>query len=407
MPDRVDSVELFHVSKPLPATFWPAWIPGYPQTHNRFTLLRLRTAGGLVGWAAGAAIARERQGLGDLIGPYLLGLDPNDLDAVRMRIREMGYLGWRNAWIEIAFLDLASQAANRPLYRFLEPERETVKSLPVYASSGEVREPEARRPWIEQVAALGIETGKLRVHSPELETDLAQLRGLADQGLRLAVDANQGWPVSLVEPTVPWDLDRARRFAEAAAELELAWIEEPLDADDHAGIAALRQASPVPIAGGELAAGFNDLVRFFEHSSYDILQPDCAFTGVGDAVRTYRRCAAEGLGFTPHTWTNGVGLLANLHVAAASGTPLPLEYPFEPPGWVPEARDALLAEPLRVQQGRVAVPQRPGLGAVIDPSALRRHGRRFYKLTPFRLSLQVIRDKGLGQALELKRRKEG
>ncbi len=158
--------------------------------------------------------------------------------------------------------------------------------------------------------------------------------------------------------------------------------------------------------GGELASGWTALERFFEQSSYDTYQPDCTFTGVSDAVRTYRRCAKEGLGFTPHTWTNDIGLLANLHLAAASGTTLPIEYPYDPPGWIPAARDALLDEPIMVTGGRVAVPQQPGLGCRIDARALRRHARRFYKLTPFRLSLQVVRDKGLGQALELKKKKQ-
>ncbi len=362
----------------------------------------------MTGWAAGTAINRERQGLGDLIGPYLLGLDATDLDSARARLREMAYLGWRNAWIETAFLDLAAQAANLPLYRFLEPDAPEVLSLPVYASSGEVREPETRADWYAAVAALGIETFKLRVHAPDLETDLRHLREAARHcgELRMAVDANQGWPVSLITPTVPWDLARATAFARAAGEHDVAWLEEPLDADNAGDLARLRAVSPVPIAGAELSTGWTDIARFFDAGSFDKYQPDCTFSGIAAAVRTYRRCAAEGLEFTPHTWTNGIGLLANLHVAAASGTRLPVEYPYEPPGWIPAARDALLAQPIAVSGGRIPVPQTPGLGVCIAPSTLRRHARRFYKLTPLRLSLQVIRDKGLGQALALKRKKE-
>ncbi len=168
---RISRIELFHVGVELPEVFWPSWIPGYPQTHNRFTLLRLRTDDGLTGWAAGAAIGRERQGLGDLIGPYLMGLDPTNLDSVRARLREMSHLGWRNHWVETAFLDLAAQAAGLPLYRFLEPESTAVTSLAAYASAGEVRED--RSDWFADVAARGFQTAKLRVHAPDLATDLA------------------------------------------------------------------------------------------------------------------------------------------------------------------------------------------------------------------------------------------
>jgi len=49
---KIDRIELFHVAIPLPKPFHPAWIPGYPQTVNRFTLLRLTTDDGVQGLAA-------------------------------------------------------------------------------------------------------------------------------------------------------------------------------------------------------------------------------------------------------------------------------------------------------------------------------------------------------------------
>ena len=61
---RIERIELFHVSIPLPKPFYPTWIPGYPQPANRFTLLRLTTSDGIQGLAAGVAFERERQGLG-------------------------------------------------------------------------------------------------------------------------------------------------------------------------------------------------------------------------------------------------------------------------------------------------------------------------------------------------------
>ena len=46
---EISLIELYHVSVPLHETFWPTWIPGYPQTHNRFTLIRLVTNDGIEG----------------------------------------------------------------------------------------------------------------------------------------------------------------------------------------------------------------------------------------------------------------------------------------------------------------------------------------------------------------------
>ena len=69
---KIERIELWHVELPLPAPFEPAWIPGYVQTENRFTLLCLRTDSGLEGFSAAPAMGRERECLGALLVPYLL-----------------------------------------------------------------------------------------------------------------------------------------------------------------------------------------------------------------------------------------------------------------------------------------------------------------------------------------------
>ena len=99
---RIEKLALYHVSVPLAAPFYPSWIPGYPQTASRFTLLKLTTGDGVEGWAAGNAFENERQGLGSLLGPYLIGMDPTDIPRVRQLLREASFLGWHNPWIEAA-----------------------------------------------------------------------------------------------------------------------------------------------------------------------------------------------------------------------------------------------------------------------------------------------------------------
>ena len=69
---KITTIELYHVCIPQQEIFRPTWIPGYPQTHNRFTLIKLPTDEGIAGYSAGAAMEKERQGLGDLLGGYLI-----------------------------------------------------------------------------------------------------------------------------------------------------------------------------------------------------------------------------------------------------------------------------------------------------------------------------------------------
>jgi len=400
---KITCVELFHVAIPLPKPFYPAWIPGYPQTENRFTLIRLTTDSGLQGLSAGVAFAREREGLGDLMGPYLIGLDPLDLDTVNQRLREMTYLGWRNHWIEAAFWDIRGKAEGKPVWELLGGEEGG--RVAVYASTGELHSPSQRAEEVLRLREMGFRAVKLRVHSFDPQEDIAQVRevrrAVGDE-MDIMVDANQGWRVTLVEDAPLWDLERARAFSQACAELGVRWIEEPLDMHAYEEQAELRRQSKVPIAGGEFNASWHELKVMLEKGSYDIYQPDATISGVTTAKRVLDACSARGLGFTPHTWTNGIGFLINLHVYAVGPRDWPIEYPYEPPGWVPQARDGILRRPIEVDKdGCVAVPEEPGLGIELDEEALARYGDRYFQITEAGVAWKVIREKGLLTALRL------
>lgn len=393
-------IELFHFSAPLPDTFHPSWIPGFPQNENRCTLIRVITSDGVEGWSAGPAIGKERAGIGDLIGPYLIGEDATDIDLMQQRLREIGYLGWRNWWIEPAFWDIKAKLAGVPVWRLLGGEPATVN---LYASTGEVRGPKERIKEAEARFEEGFRSIKIRVHEDE-ESDVAQVKATADamgQDMTIGVDANQAWRVSAIADAPLWDLERAKRFSDVCADAGIAWIEEPLAMDAYEDLAALTKYSRVPIAGGELhTSAYPELKMMVERGCYSIFQPDAIFTGgIAQTMRVIELCRQHGLRYTPHTWTNGVGLLVNLHVFLASGfTDGVLEYPYDPPGWLPEGRDAMLAEPLVHDKATLAAPQGPGLGIAINKKALSKHGERFFVMDRKRLALFAVRDRGLKAA---------
>ncbi len=406
---KINRIELFHVAIPLLKPFYPAWIPGYPQTVNRFTLLRLTTDDGVQGLSAGMAFEREREGLGGLIGPYLIGLDPTDISAVRQRLREVSYLGWRNYWMEAAFWDILGKVEGKPVWALLGGEE--VDRVEVYASTGEVHPPQKRAEEVLGLFEMGFRTVKLRVHSFDPAEDVAQVetvRRVVGDGMQIGVDANQGWRVALIDDAPLWTLERATDFARACAELDVAWIEEPLDMYAYDEQAELCRRSQVPIAGGELNGGWQEFKVMLEKGSYDIYQPDATMGGgIGDARRVLNACVERGLGYTPHTWTNGLGFLINLHVYVAGPRDYPVEYPYEPPGWVPEVRDGILAEPIQVApDGTVAVPDTPGLGIELDEDKLARYGERYFEITSRGIAMKTVRDKGLFAALRLARKRK-
>jgi L-alanine-DL-glutamate epimerase-like enolase superfamily enzyme len=118
-----------------------------------------------------------------------------------------------------------------------------------------------------------------------------------------------------------------------------------------------------------------ELDAYLRAGSLDVYQPDAVLAvGVLRARELAERALAAGHWFTPHAWTNGIGLLANLHLAAGVGGGPFLELPYDPPGWTPERRDFMLAEPVRPSDdGYLAVPNRPGLGIQLDDDAVERY----------------------------------
>jgi len=111
-----------------------------------------------------------------------------------------------------------------------------------------------------------------------------------------------------------------------------------------------------------------------------VVQTDAIFLGgICGGRKVAALAEAHGLGFAPHCWSNGFSLIANLHVMAASTACELCEFPYEPPAWVPETRDALFAEPVRIDaDGCVPLPQGSGLGLLIDEDKLRRYGEKFF-----------------------------
>jgi len=406
---RIERIELWHVSVPLAEPFWPSWIPGYPQTHVAQTFARLRTSDGLTGETAGPAFTTERRGLGDLLGGFLLGMAADDMDGFRRRLREASYLGWRNWWLEAALWDLGGKMAGRPVYKLLQDREQTVDRVRVYASSGSLKPIGERRAYLDEIRRMGFGAVKIRVKYDTLEEDLAMVRAVraaAGDAFTIGVDANQGWPVSLFRRTPDWDLDRATAFARGCDDLGIAWLEEPLDMHDWHGMAELRRRARTPIAGGELHGGWHELLPLFEHESLDTYQPDAMFCGLTVSRRVMQECRRRGLRFSPHTWSNGFNVAVNLHAFAAWAQGGLLEYPYEPPGFVPAAREGIMAPFAVNADGTLDVPQAPGLGVTIDDRLLRRYGTRVHVSTPARVALRTIREKGLKAALALKKAKE-
>jgi L-alanine-DL-glutamate epimerase-like enolase superfamily enzyme len=186
------------------------------------------------------------------------------------------------------------------------------------------------------------------------------------------VDCNQGWRMSWDTET-PWSFKDALVVARELERLKVYWMEEPLHRADHSGMRALREATDVRIAAGEMTRQVHELRDLITSGSVDVVQPDAALVGGITGLRRVAILAEEHhLAFTPHTWTNGVGLTANAHLTAGLANAPFLEYPFDPPEWSLERRDFLMAEALEADaHGWIHLSDRPGMGYALDEARLK------------------------------------
>ena len=209
---------------------------------------------------------------------------------------------------------------------------------------------------------------KIRISRTDWVSSLEAVRATraaVGEDVAIMADLNQWWRMAGdLSPAL--DETQVRRIAAELAELGVFWLEEPLPGGDLDGMRALRRQ--IRVAGGEMARTPAELLDALAAGALDVLQPDVVLAVGMLRTRTIAELALlRHRWFTPHTWTNGLGLLANLHVVAGVGGGPYVEFPYDPPGWTPERRDFFLTEPVRIDaEGYLAVPDAPGLGASID-----------------------------------------
>jgi L-alanine-DL-glutamate epimerase-like enolase superfamily enzyme len=158
------------------------------------------------------------------------------------------------------------------------------------------------------------------------------------------------------------NLPEAVALAEALTPFDIRFLEEPLHPDDLDGFAVLADATDIPIATGEKETSLAGFAQLLRHGRPDIVQPDLARTGgITETLRIWDLATAEGTELIPHCWSTDVLVSATAHFLASREPAIPLEFCLEDN---PLRRD-LAVEPLRNVDGRVQVPEGPGLGITL------------------------------------------
>jgi len=365
---RITGIESRVYRYPLDPPLRVAWDPA-ARAGQEATLVLVHTDEGITGVASGGDGLPDRA----LLERLLVGSDPLRAEVVREALETVDFHGARPWAVEVAVWDAVGKALDQPLWKILGGRSER---LTAYASTCEPVSPAERAERCLALLERGVRAVKIRFHNPDWRRNLAvveAVRTAVGGRMEIMVDANQGWRMP-GDRAPRWDVAAAAQCARALEELAVYWLEEPLRCDDWRGYAALRRRTSLRIAAGEMVRQQHEARDLLVHGLVDVLQADVLFVG---GMAGCRRIAALadlfGRAWSPHTWSNGLGLVANLHAALAFSTAAFVEVPYDPPGWEAARRDWLLPAPLEIAaDGTIAPPAGPGLGVEPDLEALER-----------------------------------
>lgn len=330
-----------------------------PLTEVALVFAEIRTREGHEG--LGLGYSKRAGGLGMFahakeIAPELLGEDPSDIARIWTKLTWAGASVGRSGLtaqaispFDIALWDMKAKRAGLPLARLLGAHRDSVRCY--NTSGGFLSVPlEQILDNIDAARANGIGGIKIKVGQADTAADHARVQAVRKHlgdAFPLMVDANQ-----------QWDRATAQRFGRALEQFDLTWIEEPVDAYDFEGHAALAASLDTPIATGEMLTSFSEHANLIEANASDFVQPDAPRVGgITPFLKIMSLADYRGLNMAPH-----FAMEIHLHLCAA--------YPREP--WLEhfEWLEPLFNERLELCDGRMAVPHRPGLGLSLSEQAL-------------------------------------
>lgn len=326
-------------------------------------LVKVSTDEGITGWGEAFGynvIPATRVAVNELIAPICVGASARDIDSLMLDLyRKLHIFGrggpviYALSGLNIALWDIAGKAAGQSLHQMLGGKH--CEQVDAYASLVRYTKPDQVAANVKRACELGFKNIKL--HEITVPA-VAAARQAAGPDVAIMLDVN-----------CPWTRDEAIDIAKQLQQYDLAWLEEPVwPPEDHTSLAVIRQQGGIPIAAGENAATLLQYRHLFEAGALDVVQPSPAKSGGVSALRDVFALAEKfGVRVVPHSFYEGPGLLAAIHCCAALAQDPLVEWRF----FDCEAR--LYGDAVVPVDGRLKVPDGPGLGFDPDPDVIKRY----------------------------------
>lgn len=367
---KIADVKAYPISVEVPRTFYNA-IDTF--TARSVTLIKVIAEDGSYGW--GDAYGPAALGVGRMIETYIkdriVGEDAMRIEYLWQKIQTkkglpVSVLGG----VDMALWDLKSKAMGVPFCELLGGR--FFDELHPYGSGLTYKEehPDSMEELEKEVADMltyGFHSIKMKIgFGKELDQKrVCRVRELIGDSVGLMVDANQAYSVSSCLEMLPF-----------LREMNVKWLEEPLPWHSFSSYKQLRTVAGIPIAAGEGEITTQGFVEAIQGQICDIIQPDMpAIGGITPLKRVATMAYANNIECHPHVFGTVIALPAvvqfmcgqpNYQSWCTFPDPVEIEWDTNPNSMARK----LIKEPLKVENGVIKIPDRPGFGVEINEDAI-------------------------------------
>jgi L-alanine-DL-glutamate epimerase-like enolase superfamily enzyme len=375
---KISDIEIINTLIPLAPSTLPKPVG---RNYGAFMLVRVRCDNDLEGWGEGYfgnATTAVAAVIMDMLAREIVGQEATNVAGLYERMYRSGFYFGRGllyscaiSAVEIALWDILGKHYGAPVHallggvakrtvapyptlRALADEAED-KSVVAYASMQTFRTSEE----VAMVAMEAVKAGfkSIKLHQVDLDSVRATREAVGND-IEITIDPN-----GFFNPL------EAERFAKSLVKYNVGWLEEPIwPPDDYKALAQLRRRSPIPIAGGENESTIFGFERIFEAEAFDILQPEVLVVGgILESLKVFSMAQARNIPIAPHNFRFGPVLAASIHLSLLFPNVVILETP-----WFKLEADLLKEGPL-ILNGCAKLPERPGLGILVDEDVIKEY----------------------------------
>ncbi len=364
-----------------------------------WTIVQVETDAGVTGIGEAYPSPGVHEVITDYLRPVLAGENPLDVERLYHLMREslsgrgsqQGIGTIAISGVELALWDAAGKLLEQPVYQLLGGKiREEVRIYAdCHAGEGmvdaalseqpsETYEPEAYARAARAAVDDGFEIVKFDLDVPsgrEIDTLSRHLDGPEIEHKRSLVEAVTAEVGSEAEVAVDchWNfgLEAAEALCAALSPYDLAWIEDPLPPENTAAMAALNERVDQPLLTGENRYGRHGFRDLLEEQATAFVAPDVPKTGgIAETKKIAELAETYYVTLAPHNIGSPVATMAGVHVGAATANFLALEFHARD---VPWWEDLIVREEPLIRDGRIRVPDTPGLGIELDWDVVEAH----------------------------------